>query len=173
MSHETKKILIAEDNPGLARVLTFKFKSMGFDPVSCANGGAALEAFRKDQFDAVVTDQEMPVMSGTELIQKIRESHPDLPCFMVTGRQLELSRDPLVIKLQVREIFAKPFSPATVVKAVSAAIIEIESETPSPDSFMQARPVTTGKGDYESHRGPTVATAMGGSSVGNPPGANV
>ncbi len=131
MPNEKRTVLIAEDNPGLARVLSFKFKSSGFTPTTCANGGDAWKAFCNGQFDAVVTDHEMPVMSGVELFQRIREVSPNLPCFLVTGRQLELSRDPQVLALNVQEVFGKPFSPAKVVAAVAAAITEYQANDQS------------------------------------------
>lgn len=132
MNDEKRTVLIAEDNPGLARVLSFKFKSSGFVPTTCGNGGDAWKAFCEGQFDAVVSDHEMPVMSGVELFQRIREVSPDLPCFLVTGRQLELSRDPNVLALNVGEVFGKPFSPATVVAAVAVAITEHQTNNSGP-----------------------------------------
>lgn len=122
---DVKKVLIAEDNPGLARVLTFKFKSCGFTPVACANGKLAWEAFQNETFSAVVSDQEMPLMTGIELCQNIRSVNAAIPLFLVTGRQLELSNTEVVKSLGISELFAKPFSPGNVVKAVDAAIISI------------------------------------------------
>lgn len=119
---DTKKILIAEDNPGLARVLSFKFKSCGFAPVTCADGKLAWEAFQQESFLAVVSDQEMPHMTGIELCQHVRTVEPDLPLFLVTGRQLELANTDAVKDIGITHIFAKPFSPGNVVKAVEAAI---------------------------------------------------
>jgi CheY-like chemotaxis protein len=127
MPSEMPKVLIAEDNPGLARVLSFKFKSCGFDPITCANGGEAWKSFCDSQVAAVVSDHEMPIMSGLELIQRVREMDAKLPCFLVTGRQLELSRDPRVIALSIQEVFGKPFSPGTVVSAVAEAIKQHEA----------------------------------------------
>ncbi|QDT12080.1 response regulator [Stieleria marina] len=121
---EIKKILIAEDNPGLARVLAFKFKSCGYTPVSCADGQLAWDAFQADQFAAVVSDQEMPNMTGVELCQHVRSVNPDIPLFLVTGRQLELANTDAVASLDLSQIFAKPFSPGNVVKAVEAAIVK-------------------------------------------------
>ncbi len=117
-----KKILIAEDNPGLARVLAFKFKSAGFTPVSCINGQLAWDAFQDDLFLAVVSDQEMPYMTGVELCQHIRNVDARVPLFLVTGRQLELSNTDTVETLGLSEIFAKPFSPSKVINAVEVAI---------------------------------------------------
>jgi DNA-binding response OmpR family regulator len=117
-----KKILIAEDNPGLARVLSFKFKSCGFTPVTCPDGKLAWETFQADEFLAVVSDQEMPLMTGVELCQNIRSVNSEIPLFLVTGRQLELANTEAVESLALTELFAKPFSPGNVVKAVDAAI---------------------------------------------------
>lgn len=164
MPAENNNILIAEDNPGLARVLAFKFKSMGFHPISCPNGGEAWDAFQNNEIAAVVTDHEMPIMSGTDLIRKIRNAHPRLPCFMVTGRQLELSRDPSVIELQVCEIFAKPFSPATVVKAVSAAIKNAGSESKEGNGVIESPRMTAFSNSSQD---------VASSTVGHVPGAGV
>ena len=120
---DSKIILIAEDNPGLARVLSFKFKSCGFTPLACADGQLAWESFQNESgILAVVSDQEMPRMTGVELCQNIRQVNTDVPFFLVTGRQLELSTTGIVEQLNISEIFAKPFSPAKVVSAVEAAI---------------------------------------------------
>lgn len=122
MPLEKQIVLIAEDNPGLARVLAYKFHSCGFDPITCASGSDAWKSFCDSQVAAIVSDHEMPIMSGLELIQRVREMDAKLPCFLVTGRQLELARDPRVIALGVQQVFGKPFSPGTVVSAVADAI---------------------------------------------------
>ncbi len=119
---ESPHVLIAEDNPGLARVLSFKFKSCGFTPLVCKDGMAAWEAFSSGTFAAVVSDQEMPRMTGVELCRQIRASESTVPFFLVTGRALELSTTGIAEELQINEIFAKPFSPQTVIDSVTAAI---------------------------------------------------
>ena len=122
MSDSPTKILIAEDNPGLARVLAFKFKSTGFDPTVCANGKLAWEAFQATPFAAVVSDQEMPYMTGIELCKNIRSIDKRIPFFLVTGRQLEIATSGIAEGLNITNIFAKPFSPGSVQSAVSEAI---------------------------------------------------
>ena len=119
---QSKKILIAEDNPGLARVLSFKFKTSGFVPVTCADGQLAWDAYQADDFAAVISDQEMPRMTGCELCRNIRQQNPTMPFFLVTGRQLELANTGVVEELNITECFAKPFSPGNVVAAVETAI---------------------------------------------------
>ncbi len=127
MPDSARKILIAEDNPGLARVLSFKFKACGFTPITCADGQLAWEMFQNEDVSAVVSDQEMPRMTGVELCANIREVNANIPLFLVTGRQLELSASDAVAGLNITNIFAKPFSPANVVSAVEAAITANEA----------------------------------------------
>ncbi len=89
MSTSPRKVLIAEDNPGLARVLSFKFKASGFLPVTCADGQLAWEAFQGDDFVAVLSDQEMPRMTGIELCRNVRSSKPNLPFFLISSIDLK------------------------------------------------------------------------------------
>lgn len=126
---EPPYVLIAEDNPGLAKVLSFKFKSCGFTPIVCGDGLAAWEAFQNQSFVAVVSDQEMPRMTGVELCRNIRGCDPKIPFFLVTGRQMELSSTGIAEELNIGRIFSKPFSPQTVIAAVNEAI-----ETPVVNS---------------------------------------
>lgn len=119
---ESPHVLIAEDNPGLARVLSFKFKTSGFIPIVCGDGMAAWEAFQNNDFVAVISDQEMPRMTGVQLCRNIRESESMVPFFLVTGRQLELSSTGIAEELSISEIFSKPFSPQTVIAAVNEAM---------------------------------------------------
>jgi DNA-binding response OmpR family regulator len=122
MSNKLPIVLIAEDNPGLARVLSFKFKSSGFAPLVCADGQFAWEAFQSNPVAAIVSDQEMPRMSGIDLCRNVRSQNPNVPFFLVTGRQMELSTATAADELNIQRVFGKPFSPADVIAAVGAAI---------------------------------------------------
>ena len=124
MSDSNPVVLIAEDNPGLARVLSFKFKSCGFTPIVCGDGQLAWEAFQANAPVAIISDQEMPRMSGVELCKKVRSQNAAIPFILVTGRQLELSTTGVVEELGITRIFGKPFSPADVITAVNDAIRE-------------------------------------------------
>ena len=124
MNKQSRKILIAEDNPGLARVLSFKFKASGFEPITCADGQLAWDTFQKEDIIAVISDQEMPRMTGLQLCKSIREVDTNIPFFLVTGRQLEINASVDVENYRLTNVFAKPFSPGNVVSAVEAAISE-------------------------------------------------
>lgn len=117
-------IIVAEDNPGLARVLSSKLNSSGFESLVCSDGQFAWEAFQENEVAAIMSDQEMPRMCGLELCRKVRAINPTVPFFLVTGREMELAGQGIEEALNIRHIFGKPFSPAEVVHAVREAIAE-------------------------------------------------
>jgi len=115
-----KRILIAEDNLGLARVLDFKLRQSGFDVTVCCGGNEAWEALQQQTFDAVVTDFEMPGMNGAELCRRMRqlEQHAEVPVMLVTAREPELDLDQLRAELNLAAIHPKPYSPRQLVAAI-------------------------------------------------------
>ncbi len=77
-----KKILLVDDSPEFLRMLSLMVELLGYKAVSAENGNQALEKLvvnESDAFDCVITDVEMPVMSGWELLRDIRRINYDLP----------------------------------------------------------------------------------------------
>ncbi|MDG2223811.1 MAG: response regulator [Rubripirellula sp.] len=117
-------VIIAEDNPGLARVLSLKLKSSGFEPLMCSDGQFAWEAFQDNSVAAIMSDQEMPRMTGVELCRQVRAIDQDVPFLLVTGRKLELDTKELEEELNICQVFGKPFSPSEVISVLRQAISE-------------------------------------------------
>ena len=82
------RILIADDEPHVIRVLRMALERAGYTVDSAPNGQAALEQIRAGHPDVLVTDIQMPVMSGRELCQCIQEEMPEREflIFVVTSR---------------------------------------------------------------------------------------
>jgi CheY-like chemotaxis protein len=81
------RVLIVDDEEALVRLVTETLMELGYSPVGFTAGAKALQAFLENpkQFDAVITDESMPGMSGSELIGKMRALRPDLPILLVSG----------------------------------------------------------------------------------------
>ncbi len=82
-----QRVLIVDDEELLVRLAAEILTDLGYRPI-CFNASiAALAAFHDDpsQFDAMLTDDRMPGMSGFALIAAIRSMRPDLPILMMTG----------------------------------------------------------------------------------------
>ena len=79
------RILIAEDEPSLRRLLVEYLDLDGHTVESAANGQEAAEKFHAGSFDLVVTDRAMPRMSGDQLAVSIKRQAPGTPIIMLTG----------------------------------------------------------------------------------------
>jgi PAS domain S-box-containing protein len=80
-------ILIVDDEPAIVALLKRMLESRGFRVTAYSSSEEALACFRDraDQFDAVITDQTMPRMSGTQLARAVHELRPDTPVVLTTG----------------------------------------------------------------------------------------
>ena len=114
-----KRALIVDDNVALARVTQFALDKAGFETQTAYNGRLALEAALESQFDIVITDQQMPEMTGVELCQALRNlpQYASCPIALLTAKGLELELPRLREELGINATFAKPFSPSAIVKA--------------------------------------------------------
>ena len=81
----SKRILIAEDDEALGNLLKDTLEIDHYDVIFATNGKEAFDEFKKDPFDVVITDIEMPVMDGYELIVKLKEMDQEPTIFVVTA----------------------------------------------------------------------------------------
>jgi len=79
------KILIVDDEPDICRALEFLLKNEGYDVVSVNSGESAIERFKKESFDTVLTDLKMGKVDGIAVLEKARELSPDTPVIMMTA----------------------------------------------------------------------------------------
>lgn len=128
MSHATHTILIAEDNEVTSRVLRFNLERGGYEVRVAQDGQEALEFLAEQGADLLITDFQMPRLSGLELIAQLRESNPPsvIPIFLCSAKGLELDLDMLKAKYQIDQVFFKPFSPKAII-AAAHALFEQES----------------------------------------------
>ena len=82
-----QRVLFVDDEEPLVRLATETLEELGYAPVGFTSSVAALEAFRADPkgFDAVITDERMPGMSGSALIQAVRGIRRSVPIVLVSG----------------------------------------------------------------------------------------
>jgi DNA-binding response OmpR family regulator len=119
-----KRILLCDDELHILRAAEFKFKRAGYE-VLCANDGQ--EGWEKiEQFkpDIVVTDCQMPRLSGLGLATRIKDNPATahLPVIMLSAKGFEVSAEQLRQQYGVRCLMAKPFSPRELFARVEAVL---------------------------------------------------
>ena len=82
------KILIADDEPHVLRVLKMSLEREGYAVDVCANGREALDSIQRQAPDVLITDIQMPLMDGEELCRNIQQTMPDrnFLIFVLTSR---------------------------------------------------------------------------------------
>jgi len=110
------KILVVDDMSTMRRIVRSIFKELGFTDIEEAeNGSDALRKLRGARFDLVVSDWNMPVMPGIELLRNIRadDALKHIPVLMVTA---EAQKENLMeaIKAGVSNYVVKPFTADTI-----------------------------------------------------------
>jgi CheY-like chemotaxis protein len=121
---ESKRILVAEDHPGIARVIKFNLERSGWDVTMAENGQEAWSMVQEDQFDMIVSDQQMPEMNGSEFCARMRtlENYADVPAVLLTAKGLEMDADWLRDNLKIERVFFKPFSPTELIDYVQQVL---------------------------------------------------
>ena len=115
----TKKIVLAEDEPQIARLIEFKLKKEGYEVTWKENGEEALKAIKANKPDLILLDIMMPVMDGYEVLRRLKEDEnlKSIPVIMLTARAQE--RDVVKgIDMGAEDYITKPFHPAELLARV-------------------------------------------------------
>ncbi len=86
MTEETKpKILVADDDQEVVDAVKMALESEDYEVLSANDGQEALEIFKEDEIDIVVSDIKMPEIDGLELLKKVKEISPSTKVIMMTA----------------------------------------------------------------------------------------
>lgn len=116
------RILIVEDESGIADTLQYVLRSDGFTPVWCETAEAALLNFKQELPALAILDVGLPDMNGFELFKQL-QAHlrervlPEVPMVFLTARSDEIDRV-VGLELGADDYIAKPFSPRELVARV-------------------------------------------------------
>lgn len=110
------RVLVVDDFSTMRRIIKNILKQLGFNNITEADDGtAAWEILTKDQIDFIISDWNMPQMTGIELLRKVRASEEfgDLPFLMVTA---EAQQENIIeaVQAKVSNYIVKPFTAETL-----------------------------------------------------------
>jgi len=114
-----KKVLVVDDEIHIVHVVAIKLRNNGFEVITAANGAEAFELTCSEKPDVVVTDFQMPIMTGLELVEKIRQNEEikDIPVILLTARNFAIE-DKQKEDLQISDCLSKPFSPKELLRSI-------------------------------------------------------
>ena len=122
-----KKVLVVDDEIHIVHVVAIKLRNNGYEVIMAANGAEGLKLACSEKPDIIVTDFQMPVMTGLELVKKLRQDKAtkDIPVIMLTARSFSIE-DGKKQELQISELLSKPFSPRELLKSIEDILYQRE-----------------------------------------------
>ena len=124
-SPRPKVVLVAEDEPKIASLLTDYLQQGGFETIWCDQGPAALQATKSQRIDLILLDLMLPGMDGLTVCRQVRRVS-NIPIIMITAKVEEVDRL-LGLELGADDYLCKPFSPREVVARVKAVLRRMEA----------------------------------------------
>ena len=116
-----KRVLVVDDEENLRRVTQLKLQQAGYEAATAADGAQALELLARQPQDLIITDLQMPGMSGMELLRRVRDDYPEIIVIVVTAfGTIESAVE--AIKLGAHDYIIKPVTAGTLRLIVSRAL---------------------------------------------------
>lgn len=114
-----KKVLVADDEIHIIHVVAIKLRNNGYEVISADNGAEAYQSACKENPDIIVTDFQMPLMTGLELVEKLRsnEQTKDIPVILLTARSFAVTKEQQET-MGISACLSKPFSPKELLKKI-------------------------------------------------------
>ena len=122
------RVLVVDDDTALAEMLGIVLRAEGFEPVFCADGGAAVDAFRDTRPDLVLLDLMLPGRDGIDVCRAIR-AESGVPIVMLTAKSDTVD---VVVGLEsgADDYVVKPFKPKELVARLRARLRVNTDPTP-------------------------------------------
>ena len=118
-------ILLADDEPHITHLISHKLKRAGMDILIVEDGKMALKSALEHQPDVIITDLQMPYLSGIELAQELAKDSrcSTIPIILLTARgyavQDQISKIP-----SIRKLLSKPFSAKHLLGFINELLVE-------------------------------------------------
>lgn len=127
-----QKILVIEDEPTLARLLSYNLSQEGYHTKVVDHGGDGLQEAIQQSYDLIILDIMLPGLNGFEVLAKLRQKGNSTPVIILTARNAE---DEVVqgLKHGADDYITKPFGVAELLARVSAVLRRTQSEDTAVD----------------------------------------
>lgn len=114
-----RKVLVVDDEIHIVHVIAIKLRNNGYEPITAGNGQEAYDLACRENPDIIIADYMMPVMTGLELLEKLRENETtrNIPFILLTARNFAID-DVNQQRLNVSQCITKPFSPKELLRNI-------------------------------------------------------
>lgn len=145
-------VLVVDDEAHIVQVVSLKLRNAGYDVITAVDGEEGYELACRERPDLIITDYQMPYMTGLELCkQLVRNTQTsNIPVLMLTARGYALDDEDLTLG-NIKDVLSKPFSPRLIVAQVNKLLSDagespagraalVDDQTGSPRVSKPIRP---------------------------------
>jgi len=125
-----KKILVADDETHILHVVSMKLLNAGYEVITAMDGEEARDLCLAELPDLLITDYQMPYMTGLELCKQLHadEQTRAIPALMLTARGFDIEPGEMAAA-GISAVLAKPFSPRELLQTVEALVQSPQAST--------------------------------------------
>jgi DNA-binding NtrC family response regulator len=116
------RVLVADDDPQMQLAVKTCLIRKDYDVTVVNNGAAALDLLDKESFDLLITDQQMPQMSGTELLSTLQKRGSEMPVVMITAYGT-ITQAVEAMQNGAADFITKPFSASDLERIVERVLL--------------------------------------------------
>ncbi len=127
-AHMSQRLLVIEDEPTLARLLSYNLSQEGYDVTMEDHGTAGYERASQESFDLILLDLMLPGMNGIDILNKLRTQGVVTPVIILTAKNGE---EEVVqgLKSGADDYITKPFGVSELLARVSAVMRRVTGKT--------------------------------------------
>jgi DNA-binding response OmpR family regulator len=123
-----KRILIVDDEPYILHIVALKLTNAGYEVITAMDGEEAVELCKTQRPAMVITDYQMPFLSGVALCTQLQacDQTRGIPIMMLTARGFDISPEQMA-ESGISVLLGKPFSPREVLRQVQELLEDTEA----------------------------------------------
>ena len=146
-------ILVVDDEAHILQVMSLKLRNAGYQVITAVDGEEGFEFALRDRPDLIITDYQMPYMTGLELCKALAgdAATAAIPVIMLTARGYALDPEDLALG-NIRQVLSKPFSPRAIVEQIENLFAQVAASgshaLPSSGSASSATAPTRADGHH-------------------------
>ena len=113
-----KKIFIVDDQEEIRELLSESFQEEGYKTFLAEDGIKALELFKENEIDVILSDIKIPNLDGIEFSKAVKSVNTDIPIFLITAFSEYTEKD--IISIGVEAVIFKPFDMSEIIAIVNS-----------------------------------------------------
>ena len=138
---ERQRILVVDDDPHMQEGIRVSLSRGNYEIVVVSDGLQAIEAIERNDFDLVITDQQMPQMSGLELLATLQQRESSIPIVMITAYGT-ITQAVEAMQLGAADFITKPFSSPYLLRVVERVLLpEVKASRQQAKTGTGERPI--------------------------------